>query len=1043
MPLKDLGRESGGSVNTIVHSYLGQLIRLAQQPESTPELSLRPALTFLLESIARIHNVPELLLIPEGRTMGQPDYIIKSGTSIVGYVETKAPGADLSPNTEQLRRYIDGLPNLLITDYNVFDWYLEGECILSFNLGLSIAIRHLDSNRARIAAEADENLVAFLHRFFSFVAPSVADANELAIALAKRASILRDSISNQISNDAASPFISIFQFFERELYPDITADIFSDTISQTLIYGLFLGRLQFAEDRPFNLRDARHAIPETVPFLRNAMRIAGDDDDLEGNDVVWILNDVIALLSKIDVNSIKAQFTGAGRDDTVLYFYEPFLRAYDPEQRIERGVYYTPSPLVDYVIQAIEDVLREKLDRPLGLGDPSVTLLDPAVGTGTFIIAALNSALEAIVEQRGTGAVHEAISRELPQRAIGFEVLPAPYAIAQLRMASFLESHGANLKTAMRPRIYLTNTLNEPVAHAHDYQPLPIIQNLVDEVGAGDLVKTNERILVILGNPPFERDSPYNNTIYVRRLMADFRNVDGIPIRERNQKALNADYVRFFRWSFAKLLEFEPHLDSGIIAFVSNNSFTDALTLRGMRKWMLDHFDEIYVFNLRGDQREWIRGQQDEKIFSEVQVGIAITIAIRRRERHGSCIFKYRETVGTVSEKFAAIRQAKLFEDEAWSQFAPIAPYYLFLPNDIDVRYETWPQVSQLFRVGGVGCQTARDRFIVATSPSELRKRFRDFSDRGVSNETLWDRYKLRANRQFNIDQLRNSAIAFDETRVIRYLYRQLDYRYIYKDDRFVDWPGQSASHFIGNDNIGLAVPRQRRGDGQLATFTTSMSDLNLLGSGTHIYPLLHFGHTLGGGGDEFRSASNLNTVLIAALDVAYDTKITDVEVFYYIGGILSSRYYAMQFADRLTINFPRIPFPTDIDLFRLVVTAATPLIRLQLLNLTDDELTSRLHGNGALPVGRVRYDAESETVHLATGLTLAPVSNAIWAYKIGQHYVLENYLRARVGQVLVASEQRDLRSIVASIDGTLRHMDELDDSVEAVIKALCLNGLI
>jgi Type ISP C-terminal specificity domain len=427
-----------------------------------------------------------------------------------------------------------------------------------------------------------------------------------------------------------------------------------------------------------------------------------------------------------------------------------------------------------------------------------------------------------------------------------------------------------------------------------------------------------------------------------------------------------------------------------------------------------------------------------------VQVGIAITIAIRRRLRDNgnACIVRYRETFGTVDQKFSTIREATIDDSEAWRVLEPDAPNYLYVPDDGDERYSSWPEMPELFRVGGVGCQTARDRFIVATSPDILRARFADFSNAQVPNEMLWERYKLRGNRQFDIDGLRASRPAFDERRITRYLYRQLDYRFIYNDERFVDWPGQSAPHFRSHVNVGIAVPRQRRGDGQLATLTTAMTDLNLLGSGTHIYPLHHFGSTIAAGGAEFRGTSNISSVVMAALAEDYGVAPSDEVVFRYIAGMLCSSTYDEHFTGKLTLDHPRIPFTKNFGLFNAVATAAERMIAYQTLRGPESERISRLNGNGAVAVGRVRYNRTSETVHLAGDLTLSPVAPEVWEYKLGQHYVLESYLGARVGRVLTATEQNDIIAIVAAIAGTLRCQPALDELVEAVLRSDCFTRI-
>jgi len=711
--------------------------------------------------------------------------------------------------------------------------------------------------------------------------------------------------------------------------------------------------------------------------------------------------------------------------------YEPFLRAYDAEERIKRGVYYTPA--------AIGDLLVRDFGKHTGLGEQDVTVLDPALGTGTFLLQVLGAAIDSIVAVRGTGAQAAAIRDEVLPRVIGFEVLPAPYAIAQLRLETFLKSKGVSLGPNERARIYLSNTLNEPTTRSHHLYALPMLKTLVGEVNEADKVKADERVLVIVGNPPYERDSPFNDSKYINKLMEDFRKVDGTRIRDQNQKALNSDYVRFFRWAFAKLLEFQPNFGAGVVAFVSNNGYTDAATLVGMRRWMLDNFDDIYIFDLHGDQRNWIRGEPDEKVFKEVQVGIAITIAVRTPRPPPNEVapggfratLHYREQRGTNAAKFGALRVSSI-DDGQWNTLPPPeAPEYLFLPVGARTDYGKWPAVPDLFLKGsyGVGDQTSRDDFIVAFDPAELKARFADLASPTVTDDELRERYGLRTTRDFDLAAARRAAKTFDPKKVKQYRYRLLDRRLTYFDPIFIDWPRQVSEHLVDGENIALAVPRQRRGDGQLATVSREIVDLNLFGSGTHVYPLYQRS-----GAAALVSAHNFGPGLLSGLAVGLGRSVTPEDVFNYVAAVLMSAAYTDAFELRLGADHPRVSFTKNPTLFQDIVDAGKELTRLQSLRIVPAEYTSKLDGNGSATISRPTFDRANLRIVVGGSLFLTNVSEEAWTYKIGQYYVLERYLEDRVGRVLSSVDTTELIRVATAVDATIQIMPTLDDLVRRCI---------
>ena len=1013
----------------VYQRYLARLRALYGEPESAPELSLRPALQDLLDSM--VATIPGGLVIPEGREHGRPDFIIKAGPVPVGYVEVKAPGASLVADTEQLRRYVSGLPNLIITDYDRFELWRDQINVESAGLGIrsmitgEVPIRSISTN-ARHAVET------LLNNFVAYHPRPLNRPEQLAIALASRARVLRFKLHEALADASNTSLRRLYDFFSEHLYPEISETVFVDTVAQTVCYALFLARLSTRDPATFTSRNARFLVPENVPFLRTALHVFADEDELPSS-LQWLIQDIVELLRLIDAASIHAGFErGTQSTDAFLYFYEPFLRAYDRDERIERGVYYTPSPLVDFIVRAVDSAIRQYFGRPRGLADRSVTVLDPAVGTGTFLVATIDRIAERVAEIEGSGAVPSELSDHVLPRLFGFEFLPAPYTIAHLRLAALAKSYNAPLADDQRLNVYLTNTLRPPFA-ADPGDNLPILQSLVEEVRAADHTKASQPILVVLGNPPYERNSRHNRGLYIDSMVDDFTVIDGEPLGERNSRSIRDDYVKFFRWSMAKLLELPSSMQLGIVAFVTNNGFVDGVAFRGMRRWMLDRFDRIYIFNLHGDQREWIRGRRDEKIFTEVQAGIAITVAIRNNPGAQGGAW-YQECRGTRDDKFAKLSTTSLTDGD-WERLDVRAPDYFFVPDRSTAAYRSWPRLPDLFPQHGTGVQTSADGILVANDAAGLADNFRRLNDAHYTDEQLIEHFRLRRrSQQDRLRRLRRLHPVFNAERVRPYLYRQLDYRVLYFSDQVVYRPHHEISDLLDSTgNIAIVTARHRRGgDGQGATVTTAITDLNVFGSGVYLYPRLSSAESRLQGLDPERTL-NLRQSLVQAILSAGLTDRAEA-IFYYILAIAASRAFGESFGDPLSRNHPRIPITQNVELFQELSELGVELARLNLLRLQDDELSVTFSGSGTGVLRPPVFLSEQSTVEIGNGLRIEAVTEAAWRYKIGQYFTIERYLTERVGQRFSAALRDQIRVVCSAIKLTLPLMSRVDELVRQVI---------
>lgn len=803
----------GGSMDFT--EYLRQLAIVRAQPEATAELSLREPLLQVVRALATEARRPALFIAQEANAeqAGQPDVFIKDGPRLVGFVEAKAPGADLSRllrSSAQMKRYRQSLPNWVLTDHYRFFFIREGDSVARLTLA------EVDAHSAR--KTDTEALSEAFAEFFAYSTPVIRSPQRLAQELARRARLLRAGLLGLLAAESDSGRLrSVLAFYRQTLMRDMSDDDFADTFAQTIAYGMFLGRLGHTEG-PYTRQGVVTAIPESIPFLRSAVRLL-TDEELLPEAVLRLLDDLAAVLDNTDIEPIRADVAAGGLErDLVVYFYERFLEQYDKGERQKRGVYYTPPELVGYLTRGTQQLLKRDFALQRGLADPSVILLDPAVGTGTFVLGMAEQAL-AVEESRGTAAQRRLIREHLLHNFVGFELLPAPYAIAHLKLASFFEQFGYTLGADERLPIYLTNSLELSEIGAGAQLGLPMVRGIVDEAREAGRVKAHSQVLVIVGNPPYERTS-HNANEHSDELMEDFYKLEGHRIRDRNSAPIKDDYLRFVRWAVWKLLEHESGPGHGILAFVTNRRFLEGPLFRAVRAFLLDRFDEIDVFDLHGDQREWYGDRVDEKVFKDVQAGVAMTIFVKRPGPSQSpARVRYRETFGTREAKLLECQQAGL-DDDAWQELEPRDPLWLFVPYEVPDEYDHWPTVGELFPRHVIGVQTHRDHLVVARTRNELERRLAEFADSDIPDH-VWEERGVASTDTWNLPKTREALAKVPARNIIEWTYRPFDRRWVAFDERLVDRTRTNASpHLVDakDDNLAISFASGSLTDGPYVT---------------------------------------------------------------------------------------------------------------------------------------------------------------------------------------------------------------------------------
>ncbi len=601
------------------------------------------------------------------------------GNVPLGYVEAKDVGVDLGKTGrgEQLKRYREAFPNLILTDYLEFRRYVDGE------LRETARIAEPDANgKLRLDKEDQKEAERLLRAFVNAEAPVVGTPRDLAARMAALSRQIRDLITNTFEKEGERGQLHIqLDAFRETLIPGLSPTDFADMYAQTIAYGLFAARLSTDSPHEFSRKTAVFDLPRTNPFLRSLFgEIAGPDLD---ERVAWVVDELAELLRRSRMDAILEDFGHrTRREDPVVHFYETFLASYDPKMREARGVYYTPEPVVGYIVRSVDAVLKSRFGRASGLADPDTRILDPATGTATFLYYVIRHVYESLQAQGQLGTWSAYVRDDLLPRVFGFELLMAPYAVAHMKLSVLLGELGYDFSSGERLGVYLTNTLEE----GGYSQPTGFAEYIAREANAATRVKNEQPIEVILGNPPYSGISTNVND-WITGLIDDYKKVDGEPLGERKHW-LNDDYVKFIRFGQWRV----DQTGRGVLAFVTNHGYLDNPTFRGMRRSLMHSFTDIYLLDLHGNAKKKERtpdGGKDENVF-DIQQGVSIGIFVKEPGKEGPAKVHHADSWGLREGKYEWLFENGV-ESTEWTELEPQPPYYLFTPYDTDCSKSTSP----------------------------------------------------------------------------------------------------------------------------------------------------------------------------------------------------------------------------------------------------------------------------------------------------------------------------------------------------------------
>ncbi len=1022
--------------------YLKQVFKTAQQGDAREE-SFYTHLEALLKGYAdSVHkkNI-HITTLPKKTEAGNPDFRIWDGKqNIVGYIEAKSPteeNLDHIERSEQLQRYRNTFPNLILTNLFEFRLYREGDLIDKVQIGRPFIVHKL---KTIPPVEKEEAFLGLLEKFFSFSLPKSYSAKTLAIELANRTRFLRDQvIAEELKGEEekGSGFIlGFYEAFQTHLISGLTKEDFADLYSQTITYGLFASRMR--SQNGFNRRLAFDNIPPSIGILRDVFRFISLED--LPPQMEWIVDEISQVLAAADVGQILHKYFREGKgSDPIIHFYETFLAEYDPAERERRGVYYTPEPVVSYITRSLQIILKEYFDRTDGFATTSVTVLDPAAGTLTFLAEAAKLAVAEFTEKYGEGGKQILIRDHILKNFYAFELMMAPYAVGHLKMSFLLEELGYSLKKEDRFKLYLTNTLEmEELAQTN----LPGMSSLAEESRLAGKVKKEKPILVVLGNPPYSGHST-NIGEWISKEIRAYYQVDGKPLGEKNPKWLQDDYVKFIRFAQWKI----DQAGEGVLGFITNHSYLDNPTFRGMRQSLMNSFDHIYLLDLHGNSLKKEKcpdGSKDENVF-DIQQGVAIGLFIKKKGLKKKVV--HAERWGRRDQKYEWLLENDVNTTE-WKPIKPKSEFYLFVPRDeatLD-RYDLYPKVTEIFPLNGVGMTTARDEFVIDLDKSPLLNRIRLFKNSKYSDDELHAFSQINKKKGWSIRKAWNMLQDISDSElkefILPVLYRPFDVRWIFYHDSVVWRTVKKVMQHMTGENLGLIIPRrvELSGGWQHALATNLLVEHVTISLKTtdYLLPLYLYHDT--GKKDLFTAiespykTSNINPDLLSALSITYGKKPTPEEVFYYIYAVLYANTYRTRYAEFLKTDFPRVPFTKSLKLFLEMGKYGKALVELHLLKSAElDPPMARFQGKGDHRVEKPRYDEGEHRVHINTSQYFEGIEKEVWEYQIGGYQVLEKWMKDRKKRVLSLEEIQHYCRVATALKRTIAVQERIDLSYPQV----------
>lgn len=998
-------------------------------------------------------------MLPKGYTIvnepariacGAPDYIILHGDMPMAFMEAKdLDDRDLDGNREhreQFERYKNSLNSIVFTDYLDFHLYIGGE------FQDAVRLAEIRGNKI-VANEAnEEHFLQMVSRLVNSKPQKITSPVKLAKVMASKARMLAQVIEKALDNDpdGITELAQQMKVFKELLIHDLNNKTFADIYAQTIAYGLFSARLNDPTPENFSRMEANTLIPKSNPFLRKIFNdIAGFNID---SRIEWIVDDLVDAFRVTDMDTVMKDFGEATkRNDPMMHFYEDFLGQYDPQTKAQRGVYYTPQPVVDFIVRAVDDILKRDFNLPMGLADNSmidhevvndqysgkkgesktlkkrmhrVQILDPATGTGTFLATVIRQ-IHANMEGQW-GAWGSYVEQHLLPRLNGFELMMASYTIAHLKLNMVLRETGFTQQSDKRLRVYLTNSLEE-----HNVDTGTLFSAAISQEGnEASHIKRDCPVMVMIGNPPYSVSSS-NNSDYILRLLNDYKK----NLNERNIQPLSDDYIKFIRLG----QEFISKTGEGILAFICNNTFLDGIIHRQMRKELMQKFDEIYILDLHGNSRKKETapdGSKDENVFDIMQ-GVSINIFVKKpndNNEHKCQVFHF-DLLESREEKYDFLQGHNL-EEIGWSRLHPEEPYQFFVPKDFSLQeeYEKGFKLDELFINNVSGIKTSNDKLNVKETKQEIEELINGALT--LSEEEF--RTKFNAGKDTRDWSVRRALDDVRENKntlkIAPYCYRPFDNKFIVYTGRtngIVAWPRfRSLRAMLSPLNFALCTIRINRDYNFAILVTNHITDKTLLSSkdDINLFPL--YNYNLGEAESIFEKnetlVPNFNDKIVTTIESSIKEEVSPLELFDYIYAVLHSPSYRAKYKEFLKIDFPRIPYPENAEEYHRLAAIGEQLRKLHLMEDVPPTKYAQYNNPGSNMVDKPEY--KGGNVWINKEQCFEDVPETAWNFYIGGYQPAQKWLKDRKGRTLTFDDIAHYRKIITVLLETDRLMKEIDE---------------
>ena len=1041
--------------------YLDGIIRKFKTGKTT-EHSFRGDLQdFVERTVVGVQAINE----PTRQKCGAPDYIIQKKNIPIGYIEAKDidKNLDVVEKSEQLDRYRASLDNLILTNYLEFRFFVNGEHVDT------VKVADIINGKIKVYEKEYQKLIDHIRNFCDYQGQTIKSPKQLANLMAQKAVMIRDVIINALECDCAGSLASQRNAFKQILLHDLTDHTFADMYAQTIAYGLFVARLNDTTLDDFTRQEARELVSKNNPFLRQLFDyISGANLD---DNLVWIVDDLVEIFRAVDLNKLLRNYGRTTQmSDPFLHFYETFLESYDKVNKEKRGVYYTPQPVVKFIVSAVDSILKTEFNLPHGLADDTtikhtrtlyyekkkkkvkgetvyedvpvttdenvykVQILDPATGTGTFLAETIRKIYSYFVSQQGIWSQY--VDNALIPRLNGFEIMMTPYVMCHLKLDLLLQETGyTTTKQTNRFNVYLTNALEKDETTKY-----PLFDWLSEEARYAGMIKSEKPIMVVLGNPPYSVSS-CNKNDYIDELMEVYKQ----DLNERNIQPLSDDYIKFIRMGES----FIEKNNEGVLAYISNNSFLDGVIHRQMRKHLMQTFDKIYILDLHGNAKKKEispDGSKDENVFN-IQQGVSINIFVKTGKKNPDELAKvyHTELFGERDKKYDYLNGNDLLT-AGYKELTPTEPYYFFVPKDFNVQadYDKGIKIDELFKLNKAGIATGRDDLFIDIDREVLSRKLQDVFE---CNDILTSKYRLKITDTYKLCTTIKTA-KYSEDCFRNLLYRPFDTRYVYYDTRLLQRARYDVMKQFFNHNVGLILSRMVLGNYEWndVFITKDITEKGIMAmrvsNTAPIFPLYLYEEDSNQTSFFDRSRKpNLNTDIVRELEQKLGLIFTPekedttgtfapIDILDYIYGVLHSNKYRNKYKEFLKIDFPRIPYPENADYFFKVAQLGKQLREIHLLEspVVNEFITS-------YPVGGdnevVKPEYKDNKVYINKTQYFDNVPEIAWNFYIGGYQPAQKWLKDRKGRILSYEDVIHYQKIIKALVKTHELMQNIDKIVE------------